>query len=192
MVVTIWRTTSLYLVFLSYLAQRTLYRSRKVCLACVWCTFCLSFWMVFCAIQENSFIVWEFSSSWFALNLRISLFSGLVTNIPANMVVDQFGMIGLLTFIRAGNLSLLFPWPTLLPQTQHLQIVQLSLSYSTLPSTAETDPNLVSLALGADLTTLGLNLNSEVGITNSSPLEKEHKQIVLDKNIYILVLSCHC
>merc|ERR1711915_1154581 len=44
------------------------------------------------------------------------------------MVVDQFGMIGLLTFIRA----------------------------------AETDPNLVSLALGADLTTLGLNLNSEV------------------------------
>merc|ERR1719445_2155383 len=43
---------------------------------------------------------------------------GLVTNIPTNMVVDQFGMIGLLTFIRA----------------------------------AETDPNLVSLALGADLT----------------------------------------
>jgi len=53
---------------------------------------------------------------------------GMVTNIPPNMVVDQFGMIGLLTFIRA----------------------------------AETDPNLVSLALGADLTTLGLNLNSEV------------------------------
>jgi len=44
--------------------------------------------------------------------------------------VDQFGMIGLLTFIRA----------------------------------AETDPNLVSLALGADLTTLGLNLNSEVNL----------------------------
>merc|ERR1719445_2363391 len=55
---------------------------------------------------------------------------GLVTNIPQNMVVDQFGMIGLLTFIRA----------------------------------AETDPNLVSLALGADLTTLGLNLNSEVNL----------------------------
>lgn len=55
---------------------------------------------------------------------------GLVTNIPPNMVVDQFGMIGLLTFIRA----------------------------------AETDPNLVSLALGADLTTLGLNLNSEVNL----------------------------
>ena len=53
-----------------------------------------------------------------------------MTNIPANMVVDQFGMIGLLTFIRA----------------------------------AETDPNLVSLALGADLTTLGLNLNSEVNL----------------------------
>lgn len=42
------------------------------------------------------------------------------------MVKDQFGMIGLLTFIRA----------------------------------AETDPNLVSLALGQDLTALGLNLNS--------------------------------
>ena len=58
------------------------------------------------------------------------VFVGQVTNIPANMVVDQFGMIGLLTFIRA----------------------------------AETDPNLVSLALGADLTTLGLNLNSEVNL----------------------------
>ena len=51
-------------------------------------------------------------------------------NIPPSMVTDQFGMIGLLTFIRA----------------------------------AETDPNLVSLALGADLTTLGLNLNSEVNL----------------------------
>jgi hypothetical protein len=27
----------------------------------------------------------------------------MVTNIPANMVVDQFGMIGLLTFIRAAE-----------------------------------------------------------------------------------------
>ncbi|CAM1318301.1 CNOT2 (predicted) [Pycnogonum litorale] len=51
---------------------------------------------------------------------------GIVTNIPAGMVMDQFGMVGLLTFIRA----------------------------------AETDPNLVTLALGSDLTTLGLNLNS--------------------------------
>ncbi|XP_060534535.1 CCR4-NOT transcription complex subunit 2 [Cylas formicarius] len=51
---------------------------------------------------------------------------GRVTNIPASMVSDQFGIVGLLTFIRA----------------------------------AETDPNLVSLALGQDLTTLGLNLNS--------------------------------
>ena len=42
----------------------------------------------------------------FAIHLLKSLIlprSGLVTNIPANMVVDQFGMIGLLTFIRAGN-----------------------------------------------------------------------------------------
>uniref|UniRef100_A0A8C6VZS8 CCR4-NOT transcription complex subunit 2 n=1 Tax=Nothobranchius furzeri TaxID=105023 RepID=A0A8C6VZS8_NOTFU len=51
---------------------------------------------------------------------------GRVTNIPSGMVTDQFGMIGLLTFIRA----------------------------------AETDPGLVHLALGNDLTTLGLNLNS--------------------------------
>ena len=56
--------------------------------------------------------------------------SGTVKNIPSSMVTDQFGMIGLLTFIRA----------------------------------AETEPHLVSLALGADLTTLGLNLNSEVNL----------------------------
>lgn len=49
-----------------------------------------------------------------------------MTNIPGGMVTDQFGMIGLLTFIRA----------------------------------AETDPGMVHLALGSDLTTLGLNLNS--------------------------------
>lgn len=52
--------------------------------------------------------------------------SGMISNIPKGMVTDQFGMIGLLTFIRA----------------------------------AETEPNLVTLALGSDLTTLGLNLNS--------------------------------
>lgn len=51
---------------------------------------------------------------------------GTVSNIPADMVSDQFGMVGLLTFIRA----------------------------------AESDPNLVALAPGIDLTTLGLNLNS--------------------------------
>lgn len=51
---------------------------------------------------------------------------GTISNIPAGMVADQFGMVGLLTFIRA----------------------------------AETDPNLVALAPGIDLTTLGLNLNS--------------------------------
>jgi len=51
---------------------------------------------------------------------------GKVTNIPGSMVNDQFGMVGLLTFIRV----------------------------------AETEPNLVSLALGFDLTALGLNLNA--------------------------------
>jgi len=51
---------------------------------------------------------------------------GKVTNIPGGMVMDQFGMVGLLTFIR----------------------------------TAEQDPQLAQLAMGSDLTTLGLNLNS--------------------------------
>lgn len=60
------------------------------------------------------------------LNLFLFIYSGLVTNIPASMVNNQFGMVGLLTFIRA----------------------------------AESDPNLVSLAMGQDLTALGLNLNS--------------------------------
>lgn len=49
------------------------------------------------------------------------------------MVQDQFGMMGLLTFIRG----------------------------------AETDPNLVALALGSDLTTLGLNLNSPESLYNT-------------------------
>ncbi|CAG9112906.1 unnamed protein product [Plutella xylostella] len=51
---------------------------------------------------------------------------GKVTNIPETMIPNQFGIVGLLTFIRA----------------------------------AESDPSLVSLALGQDLTALGLNLNS--------------------------------
>lgn len=50
---------------------------------------------------------------------------GRVSNIPSGMVTDQFGMVGLLTFIRA----------------------------------AESDPSLVNLALGTDLTTLKLDLN---------------------------------
>nr|CAG4641697.1 EOG090X06CC [Eurycercus lamellatus] len=58
---------------------------------------------------------------------------GKVTNIPNNMVADQFGMAGLLTFIRV----------------------------------AESDSNLVSLALGSDLTTLGLNLNSPEPLYNN-------------------------
>lgn len=52
---------------------------------------------------------------------------GMVTSIPASMVNNQFGMVGLLTFIRA----------------------------------AESNPDLVSLAMGQDLTGLGLNLNSQ-------------------------------
>lgn len=51
---------------------------------------------------------------------------GRVSGIPAGMLCDQFGMAGLLTFLRA----------------------------------IETEPVIVALALGHDLTTLGLNLNA--------------------------------
>jgi len=51
---------------------------------------------------------------------------GQVTGIPCGMLNDQFGMAGLLTFLRA----------------------------------IENDPGIVALALGHDLTTLGLNLNA--------------------------------
>lgn len=60
---------------------------------------------------------------------------GRVTNIPAGMVTDQFGMVGLLAFIRA----------------------------------AESDPSLVSLALGSDLTTLKLDLNSTESLYSTFP-----------------------
>lgn len=51
---------------------------------------------------------------------------GKVSNIPSGMIRDQFGMIGMLTFLRA----------------------------------LETDPSIVSFALGTELTHLGLNLNA--------------------------------
>uniref|UniRef100_A0A0B7AEA1 NOT2/NOT3/NOT5 C-terminal domain-containing protein n=1 Tax=Arion vulgaris TaxID=1028688 RepID=A0A0B7AEA1_9EUPU len=51
---------------------------------------------------------------------------GMISNIPSGMVMDQFGIVGLLSFIRA----------------------------------ADQDANMVALATGIDLTTLGLNLNS--------------------------------
>lgn len=51
---------------------------------------------------------------------------GTVTNIPAGMIRDQFGMVGLLACLRA----------------------------------LETDQQIVQLALGQDLTQLGLNLNA--------------------------------
>lgn len=58
---------------------------------------------------------------------------GKVSHIPSSMVKDQFGMIGLLQFIRA----------------------------------AESDSNLMSLALGQDLTALGLNLNQPDNLYSS-------------------------
>ena len=60
---------------------------------------------------------------------------GKVSNIPMGMVTDQFGMIGLLTFIRA----------------------------------AETEQNIVSLALGTDLTSLKLDLNSSDTLYSTFP-----------------------
>lgn len=60
---------------------------------------------------------------------------GRVTNIPMGMVTDQFGMIGLLTFLRV----------------------------------ADSDPGLVSLALGTDLTNLKLDLNSSDTLYSSFP-----------------------
>lgn len=69
------------------------------------------------------FIYGMFSSSY---PYTLVFLPGRVINIPSGMVTDQFGMIGLLRFIRV----------------------------------AETDPGMVHLALGSDLTTLGLNLNS--------------------------------
>ncbi|GMT16323.1 hypothetical protein PFISCL1PPCAC_7620 [Pristionchus fissidentatus] len=54
----------------------------------------------------------------------ITHISGLCSNIPPSMLADQFGMAGLLTYLRQAE-----------------------------------NPSIVSLALGTDLTTLGLNLN---------------------------------
>jgi len=52
--------------------------------------------------------------------------AGTVTGIPAGMLNDQFGMVGLVAILQA----------------------------------IETDPSIIPLALGHDLTTLGLNLNA--------------------------------
>ncbi|XP_064399310.1 CCR4-NOT transcription complex subunit 2-like isoform X2 [Halichondria panicea] len=60
-------------------------------------------------------------------------YQATTVSIPPGMVQDQFGIMGLLTFIRG----------------------------------ADSDPNLVALALGSDLTTLGLNLNSPESLYNT-------------------------
>ena len=143
---TIWRTISLHLVFLFYSAQGTLYRTRKVYMASVWFIL-LAFLFGWCSVRFRRGA--SYSLRIFIIVIRsepknVFFFSGLVTNIPANMVVDQFGMIGLLTFIRAGNLSTLFPWPTLLALTQHLKTAQISLSHSTLHSGGRPQPGLTS------------------------------------------------
>ncbi|XP_065179394.1 CCR4-NOT transcription complex subunit 2-like [Sycon ciliatum] len=58
---------------------------------------------------------------------------GIVSNIPDGMVTDQFGLIGLLSFIRA----------------------------------AESEPNLTALALGSDLTSLGLGVTQNETLHSS-------------------------
>lgn len=64
-----------------------------------------------------------------------------IKNIPRSMLTDQYGVVGLLAFIKA----------------------------------AESDPTLVHLALGNDLTTLGLNLNSPDNLYHKfqSPFSKQ-------------------
>lgn len=81
------------------------------------------------------------------------MISGLVTNIPASMVNNQFGMVGLLTFIRA----------------------------------AESNPNLVTLAMGQDLTGLGLNLNSQENLypTFGGPFSDQPCRYVSTKQILV-------
>ena len=51
---------------------------------------------------------------------------GRIKNVPANMLLDQFGMVGLLAYLRS----------------------------------ADKEKDFFALALGTDLTALGLNLNS--------------------------------
>jgi len=71
------------------------------------------------------------------------------------MVNNQFGMVGLLTFIRA----------------------------------AETDPNLVTLSLGTDLTGLGLNLNSQESLhtTFAGPFVAQPCRSVYIINLHNLI-----
>ena len=80
------------------------------------------------------------------------------------MVVDQFGMIGLLTFIRAGKLCFLdqhyFPNSASTNSTNYY--------YPTQSSTAETDPNLISLALE--------HYNNLFVINNLNPPQRKQTQ----------------
>lgn len=80
----------------------------------------------------------------------------MVTNIPASMVNNQFGMVGLLTFIRA----------------------------------AESNPNLVTLAMGQDLTGLGLNLNSQENLYPSfgGPFsDQPGRYVKITPNVLLLI-----
>lgn len=56
----------------------------------------------------------------------IAIYLGRIKNVPPNMLLDQFGMVGLLAYLRS----------------------------------AEKEKDFFALALGTDLTALGLNLNS--------------------------------
>jgi len=60
------------------------------------------------------------------LYIYIYIYIGRISNVPPNMLLDQFGMVGLLAYLRA----------------------------------ADREKDFFALALGTDLTALGLNLNS--------------------------------
>ena len=71
-----------------------------------------------------SFFFFFFFSNSLFVPFRLNL--GRISNVPPNMLLDQFGMVGLLAYLRA----------------------------------ADREKDFFALALGTDLTALGLNLNS--------------------------------
>lgn len=77
-------------------------------------------------IFKISLCKFEWNSSSKIFFILILCFSGVVSNIPPGMLTDQYGIAGMLAFLR----------------------------------TIENEPSILGMALGYDLTHLGLNLNS--------------------------------
>ncbi|PAV63379.1 hypothetical protein WR25_06316 [Diploscapter pachys] len=81
---------------------------------------------------------------------------GEVSNIPPPMLCDQFGMAGLLTYLRSVD-----------------------------------NPPIVSLALGYDLTTLGLNLNlSEFYQFQTTPVHDIRRAVLSEDVLFYLFYNC--